>query len=224
MNILVACEYSGRVREAFRARGHNAWSCDLLDAEDGSEHHLQGDVRRVLEGHGFGYLFPFGTPHPRQWDMLIGFPDCTYVCGSGLHWNKRRPERAQHTEDAVEFFRWMLELPIPRIALENPVGCLSTRIREPDQIFQPYHFGEDASKTTCLWLKGLPPLRPGRFHPPRLVLDGGKIRERWGNQTDSGQNKLGPSDDRWKERARTYKGVAEAMADQWGDEPARAVA
>lgn len=214
MRILVACESSGRVREAFRARGHDTWSCDLLPPEDGSPFHIQCDVREVAGGFLAARLHPHAEPKP--WDMLIGFPDCTYVCGSGLHWNKRRPGRAEQTAEAIEFFRWMLDLPIPRIALENPVGALSTAIRGPDLMFQPYHFGEDASKKTCLWLKSLPPLRPTKYHPPRLVLHDGAIRERWGNQTDSGQNKLGPSEERWKERARTYQGVADAMAEQWG--------
>jgi hypothetical protein len=203
MRILIACETSGRVRDAFRALGHDAISCDLLPSEAPGPH-VKCDVRELVQ-------------IDNQWDMLIGFPDCTYVCGSGLHWNKRRPGRADKTAEAIDFFRWMLGLPIPRIALENPVGALSTAIRGPDLIFQPYHFGEDASKTTCLWLKGLPPLQPTKYHPPRLVLHEGRIRERWGNQTDSGQNKLGPSEDRWKDRARTYQGVADAMAAQWSE-------
>jgi hypothetical protein len=217
MRVLVACESSGRVREAFRARGHEAWSCDLLPAEDGSPYHLRGDVRLVLSEDYYKTGEHATTVFPAScWDMLIGFPDCTYVCGSGLHWNKRRPGRADETAKAVEFFRWMSGLPIPRIALENPVGLLSTEIRKPELMFQPYHFGEDASKKTCLWLKNLPPLQPTKFVAPRLVVYEGAIRERWSNQTDSGQNKLGPSDDRWKDRARTYQGVADAMAEQWG--------
>lgn len=222
MRVLVACESSGRVRQAFRNLGHQAWSCDLLPAEDGSPFHIQCDVREVAGGFLAARLHPLAEPKP--WDMLIGFPDCTYVCGSGLHWNKRRPGRAEKTAEAVEFFRWMLDLSIPRIALENPVGVLSTEVRPPDMIFQPHHFGEDASKTTCLWLKGLPPLQPTGFYPPRLVLQEGRIRERWSNQTDSGQNRLAPSDDRWKDRARTYQGVADAMAEQWGSEAQRAAA
>lgn len=213
MNVLVACESSGRVRQAFRNRGHEAWSCDLLPAEDESPYHFQADIRAVME---MGSTTWHGTITPARWDLLIGFPDCTYVCGSGLHWNKRRPGRADETAKAVEFFRWMSELDVPMIALENPVGLLSTEIRKPELMFQPYHFGEDASKKTCLWLKNLPPLQPTTFVAPRLVVYEGAIRERWSNQTDSGQNKLGPSDDRWKDRARTYQGVADAMADQWG--------
>lgn len=204
MRVLVACETSARVRDAFRLRGHEAWSCDLLPTKGDPRWHFQGDIRDVIA-------------QDPAWDALIGFPDCTYVCGSGLHWNKRRPGRAEKTEEAIEFFRWMLGLRIKRKALENPGGCLSTRVRKPDLMFQPYHFGEDASKLTCLWLEELPPLKPTKFCPPRLVLYEGRIRERWSNQTDSGQNRLGPSEDRWSLRADTYPGVADAMGEQWGE-------
>jgi hypothetical protein len=131
---------------------------------------------------------------------------------SGLHWNKRDPARAAKTEEALEFVRTLMSAPIERIALENPVSCISSRIRKPDQIIQPYEFGEDASKKTCLWLKNLDLLTPTQMAAPRLV-DG---KPRWSNQTDSGQNRLGPSEDRWKERSRTFVGVAKAMAEQWG--------
>lgn len=197
MNILIACEFSGTVRRAFRAKGHNAFSCDLLPSEDDSPFHFQDDVRNVLD--------------LMQWDALIGFPDCTYVCGSGLHWNKRRPERAAKTAEAIAFFRFLWEQPFPRIALENPIGCLSTAICKPSQIIQPHQFGEDASKATCLWLKGFPKLTPTKHIAPRMTAG----KPRWANQTDSGQNKLGPSPTRKKDRARTYQGIADAMADQW---------
>ena len=193
--ILVACEYSGRVRDAFRKLGHDAWSCDLLPAETPSPYHHQCDLREVID---------------QGWDMLIAFPDCTFVCGSGIHWNDRG-RGWERTEVAVEFFRMLWEQPIPYIALENPIGILSKRICKPTQIIQPHQFGDDASKATCLWLKNLPSLSPTKHIAPRLV--GGK--KRWSNQTDSGQNRLGPSDDRWKERSRTYQGIADAMADQW---------
>jgi hypothetical protein len=147
-----------------------------------------------------------------NWDLMIAHPPCTYLCSSGLHWNKRRPERAQMTEEALQFVRSLLDAPIPRIALENPIGAISTRIRKPDQTIQPYQYGHDASKSTCLWLKGLPPLRPTKMIEPRIVNG----KPRWGNQTDSGQNKLPPSEDRWKLRSETYQGIAEAMAHQWG--------
>jgi len=146
------------------------------------------------------------------WDLMIAFPPCTYLCSSGLHWNTRRPGRAQKTAEALDFVRALLDAPIHRIALENPIGCISTQIRPPDQIIQPHEFGHDASKRTCLWLKNLPSLVATARVEPRIVNG----RPRWGNQTDSGQNKLTPSDDRWKKRSATYEGIAAAMADQWG--------
>jgi hypothetical protein len=193
MRVLVACEYSGRVRDAFIARGHDAVSCDLLPT-DAPGPHYQGDVRDLLSQH---------------WDLLIAFPPCTYLCSSGLHWNKRVPGRAAQTQDALAFVRLLLDAPIKHIALENPVGCISTQIRKPDQVIQPWQFGHPESKTTCLWLKGLKPLVPTR------VLDK-PASGRWQNQTASGQNKLAPSEDRWKIRSLTYPGIAQAMADQWG--------
>ena len=198
MRVLVACEFSGTVRDAFLRRGHYALSCDLLPCESQvAGDHYQGNVLNILD-HG--------------WDLMIAHPPCTYLCSSGLHWNKRRPERAALTEQALDFVRLLLDAPIPRIALENPVGCISTRIRPYDQAIQPYEFGHDASKKTCLWLKNLPGLTPTKMVEPRIVNG----RKRWGNQTDSGQNRLGPSDDRWKTRSETYVGIAEAMAEQWG--------
>jgi hypothetical protein len=198
MKVLIACEFSGVVREAFKAKGHDAWSCDLLPSDIEGQH-LQQDVLEVLD---------------KGWDLMIAFPPCTYLCGSGLHWNTRRPERAKLTEEALDFVSRLLNANIPRIALENPVGAISTRIRRPDQIIQPYQFGHDASKKTCLWLKGLPPLQQTNVMLPSRVVGGRKL---WGNQTPTGQNKLGPSPDRWKLRSITYDGIAKAMADQWGN-------
>ena len=197
MRVLVACEYSGTVRDAFIRAGHYAMSCDLLPSESTIGDHYQGNVLDILD-HG--------------WDLMIAHPPCTYLCSSGLHWNKRKPERAQHTEEALDFVRTLLDAPIPKIALENPIGCISTRIRKPTQTIQPYQFGDDASKSTCLWLKGLPPLQPTNFVEPRIVNG----KQRWANQTDSGQNRLPPSPDRWKIRSETYVGIANAMAKQWG--------
>lgn len=196
MRVLVACEFSGRVRDAFIALGHDAWSCDLLLSEVPGPH-LQTDVTQVLD---------------LDWDLMIAHPPCTYLCSSGLHWNHRVPGRAQLTEEALEFVRVLFSAPIPRIALENPIGCISTKIRKYDQIIQPYDFGHDASKQTCLWLQGLPKLKPTVYVAPRIVNG----KKRWGNQTDSGQNRLGPSEDRWALRSRTYEGIATAMAEQWG--------
>jgi len=193
-SLLVACEYSGRVRDAFTAKGWDAWSCDLLPSERESGHHYQGPVEDLLNQH---------------WDMLIAFPPCTYLCSSGMHWTTRGKRDPQLTEDALVFVRLLLDAPVERIALENPVGCISTRIRKPDQIIQPWQFGHDASKKTCLWLKNLPPLQPTDVLPiPATGV--------WGNQTPSGQNRLAPGPDRWKERSKTYEGIANAMAAQWG--------
>lgn len=219
MRILIACEYSGRSRRAFEKYGHEVLSCDFEPAEDGASNHYQGDVFDVIND---------------GWDLMLAHPPCTYLSVSGLHWNKRTPGRAEKTEQALEFVQRLMDAPIHRIAIENPVSCISSRIRKPDQIIQPHEFGEDASKATCLWLKNLPLLVPTQQILPRLVCCGqvlpnevGKYgcpncngektaKPRWGNQTDSGQNKLGPSDDRWKERSRTYAGIAEAWAAQWG--------
>ena len=195
MKVLIACESSGTVRDAFIRAGHDAMSCDILPTEKPGPHY-QGDVRDVL-GDG--------------WDLLIGHPPCTYLSVSGMHWTTRGLRDPQLTEDALAFARLLMDAPIARIAIENPVSIISSRIRKPDQIIQPYHFGHDASKKTCLWLKGLPPLRPTAFVEPRIV-DG---KPRWENQTDSGQNRLPPSADRWRMRSKTYQGIADAMAAQW---------
>jgi hypothetical protein len=196
MKILIACEYSGRVRDAFLALGHDAVSCDILPTDVPGPHY-QGDVRDILND---------------GWDLMVAHPPCTYLSVSGMHWTTRGLRDKQLTEDALDFVRLLLDAPVPRIALENPISVISSRIRKPDQIITPYQFGHDASKKTCLWLKNLPPLAPTQMIEPRIV-DG---KKRWGNQTDSGQNKLGPSDDRWKIRSETYAGIANAMAAQWG--------
>ena len=198
MRVLVACEYSGRVRDAFIALGHDAMSCDLLPTDSPGPHH-QGDVLELLSRERF--------------DLMVAHPPCTYLCSSGLHWNTRIPGRAEKTEEALAFVRALLSADVPRIALENPNGCIGTRIRRADQVIQPWQFGADASKATGLWLKNLPKLQPTDIVSPRVVNG----RERWGNQTDSGQNRLGPSEERWKIRSETYPGIAAAMAAQWGD-------
>ena len=192
MRVLIACEFSGTVRDAFIALGHDAMSCDLLPTEVPGSHY-EGPVQDVLR---------------EGWDLMIAHPPCTYLCSSGLHWNKRRPERAKQTEYALDFVRLLLDAPIPRIALENPIGCISTRIRKPDQTIQPWQFGHAESKATCLWLKGLPLLEP------TLIVEKPSSGH-WDNQTPSGQNKLGPSADRWKLRSKTYQGIAEAFATQY---------
>lgn len=196
MKVLVACEYSGAVRDAFIAKGHEAMSCDLLPTDKPGPHY-QGDVLDII-GEG--------------WDLMIAHPPCTYLCSSGLHWNKRIPGRDEKTKEALMFVNRLLNCDIEKIALENPVGRIGTAIRKADQAIHPWQFGHDASKKTCLWLKNLPLLKPTSIVEPRYI-DG---KPRWGNQTDSGQNNLGPSADRWKIRSETYRGIAEAMADQWG--------
>lgn len=203
-HVLIGCEVSGVVRRAFSSfNGIKAVSCDLLPAEDGSPYHLQMDLKHVISNY---------------WDAAICFPDFTYLCGSGMHWTTRGLRDPTLITDALKFFAFILSRShIPFIAVENPVGIVSTELRKPDQYIQPYEYGHDASKKTGLWLKNLPPLvpDPADYVKPRLVMHEGKLRERWSNQTDSGQNKLGPSDDRWIDRARTYEGVALAMAEQW---------
>ena len=198
MRVLIACEFSGIVRDEFLKQGHDAWSCDLLRTESSNGPHYVGDVAKYLD---------------EGWDLMIAHPPCTYLCSSGLHWNKRVEGRAEKTEEALAFVELLLNAPIKKIALENPVGCIGTRIRKADQYIQPYEFGHDASKTTGLWLKNLPLLKPTRMIPPSRVIDG---KPRWANQTPAGQDKRGPSPTRGKDRAVTFMGIAQAMADQWG--------
>jgi len=171
-------------------------SCDLLPTDSPGPHY-QGDVTDIIND---------------GWDLMIAHPPCTYLSVSGMHWTKRGLRDPKLTEDALDFVHMLMKAPIERIAIENPISVISTRIRKPDQIITPYQFGHDASKKTCLWLKNLPLLAPTDIIEPR-VIDG---KKRWGNQTDSGQNKLPPSKDRWKIRSETYEGIANAMAQQWG--------
>lgn len=197
MKVLVACEYSGTVRDAFIRAGHDALSCDLLPT-DAPGPHYQGDVMDIIND---------------GWDLMVAHPPCTYLSVSGMHWTTRGLRDPQLTTDALAFVRLLIDAPIPRIAIENPVSIISSQIRKPDQIIQPWMFGHDASKKTCMWLKDLPLLQPTNYVEPRMVNG----KPRWGNQTDSGQNKLAPSEDRWKIRSATFVGIAEAMATQWGN-------
>ena len=216
--VLIACERFGVIRDAFIKAGHDAVSCDLVETAVPGPHYA-GDVRDILDD---------------GWDLMIAHPDCTYLCSSGLHWNHRTPGRAEKTEQALNFVRLLMAAPITRIAIENPMGRIGTAIRKADQIIQPYEFGDDASKRTGLWLKNLPLLKPTGYVEPRLVCQNCKTvftygqhkcprcssqhyLPRWANQTDSGQNKLVPSEDRAMLRAKTYQGWADAMADQWGN-------
>jgi len=185
MRVLVACEFSGVVREAFRALGHDAWSCDLLPAGDKSPFHIQSDALAVLD---------------QGWDLMIGHPPCTYLAASGARW---WPERLPQQWGAIQFVKALLAAPIPKIALENPIGILSIEVGFPTQYIQPWQFGHGETKRTCLWLKNLPKLVPTNIveeRKPRTHLVSYKR-------------------DRWKERSRTLPGIAQAMAAQWGHRP-----
>lgn len=181
MRVLIACEYSGTVRDAFKKAGHDAWSCDLLPTEVPGKHY-EGDVFDII-GDG--------------WDLMIAHPPCTHLAVSGARWFN---EKSEQQEDALEFVRCLMLADVPRIAIENPISIISSRIKKPDQIIQPWMFGHGETKATCLWLKNLPPLRPTN------IVEGREQRI-W---------LMPPGPDRWKERSRTFKGIAEAMAHQWG--------
>lgn len=184
MRVLVACEFSGVVRDALRARGHDAVSCDLLPTEVRGPHH-EGDVLGILDGF---------------WDLMIAHPPCTHLAVSGARWFKGR---GQQQKEALAFVRALADAPIPMIAIENPIGVLSTKWRKPDQIIQPWMFGHGETKATCLWLKGLPKLVPTNIVAGRR----GRVHHE------------PPSPDRWKNRSRTMQGIADAMAEQWGATP-----
>jgi hypothetical protein len=208
MRVLVACEVSGVVRNAFRKYGHDAYSCDLAPNYD--YYHIQMDVLQLLSEIESGDRM---AP-----ELMIAHPPCQHLSVSGIHWNDRNhPKRSWAlTDQAAEFFMALANAPIERIAIENPTCIMSTRWRKYDQKIQPYEFGENASKGTCLWLKNLPPLVPTERVLGRMVQWKGRMVERWANQTDSGQNRLGPCETRSADRARTYQGIANAMAEQWG--------
>jgi site-specific DNA-cytosine methylase len=180
MKVLVACEYSGRVRDAFLAKGHDAISCDLLDTEVVGPHY-KGDINDILYD---------------GWDLMVCHPPCTHLAVSGARWFK---DKVEEQKEALAFIKILLEAPIKHIALENPVSIISSRFRKPDQIIQPWMFGHGETKATCLWLKNLPLLTPTD------IVDGREARV----------HNMAPSPDRWKERSRTYEGIAKAMAEQW---------
>ncbi len=181
LRVLVACEFSGAVRDAFARRGHDAWSCDLLPTESPGNH-IHGDVFDILD---------------EGWDLMVAHPPCTHLASSGARWFKNKQKEQA---DAIQFVERLMAADISRIAIENPIGVLSTQIRKPDQIVQPWQFGHGETKATCLWLKNLPPLVPTN------IVDGREARI----------HKLPPSKDRWKLRSITYQGIADAMAAQWG--------
>ena len=180
MKVLVACEFSGIVRDAFLEKGHEAVSCDLLPTENKGPHY-QGDVRDIIED---------------GWDMMIAHPPCTHLAVSGARWFK---DKLEEQREALDFVRLLLNAPIEKIALENPISIISTRVCKPTQIIQPWMFGHGETKATCLWLKNLPKLEPTD------VVEGRENRV----------HRMPPSKDRWKNRSRTYTGIAKAMADQW---------
>ena len=181
MKVLVACEFSGTVRDAFARRGHDAWSCDVLPTEKPGQHY-QCDVREVI---GLG------------WDLMVAHPPCTHLAVSGARWFK---EKLMEQAEALEFVRTLMDAPIASICIENPISIISSRIRKPDQIIQPWQFGHGETKATCLWLKNLPKLTPTK------IVEGREAKV----------HRMPPGPDRWRERSRTYQGIADAMAEQWG--------
>ena len=183
MKVLIGCEFSGTVRDAFRRLGHEAWSCDLLPDEKNYSYHIQTEVRKLLN---------------EGWDLGIFFPPCTHLCVSGARWFK---DKQKIQQDALDFVSRLMISSIPKIAIENPIGIISSKIRKPDQIIQPYEYGHNEQKATCLWLKNLPKLKPTKIMKERIQ----KI------------HLMSPGPLRSKERSRTYGGIAEAMARQWGE-------
>lgn len=221
LRVLVGCETSGRTRDAFIALGHDAWSCDLLPTKVPGPH-IQGDVfDHVGGGWDLGIFHPTCTKLTVAAAWTLYHPDDRDLPAEERRPHPNFPDRRAEQDAAVEDFMRFAAIPIKRKALENPVGVMSSRYRKPDQTFQPYQFGDDASKRTCLWLFDLPKLiipPKSLWFPPRIATHPlkGHAVERWSNQTDSGQNRLGPSEDRWALRSETYPGPAAAMAEQWG--------
>ena len=195
MRVLIACEYSGIVRNAFAAKGHDAWSCDILPTESPGNH-FQGDILEHLD---------------KGWDLMIAHPPCTHLAVSGARWFTEGKKPWSLQEKALDFVRKLLDAPIDKIALENPVSVISTKIRKPNQIIQPFEYGHDVTKRTCLWLKNLPNLKPTKIVKPDIVLVNGKKMSRMHYESF----KL-PSKERSKVRSKFYTGIAQAMADQWG--------
>lgn len=193
MKVLVACEHSGVVSQAFRDAGCEAISCDFLDNEKTAEFHYKGDVRDILD---------------RGWDLMVAHPPCTHLAVSGARWFKDKQEEQR---EALDFVKLLMDAPIKHICIENPVSIISSRIRKPDQVIQPWMFGHEATKTTCLWLKNLPPLQATNVvgKGERHITKSGKSLPKWYN--------LPPSEDRWKIRSKTFEGIAEAMAKQWSE-------
>jgi len=208
VKVLVACEYSGRVREAFRKRGHYVRSVDLIESEDDSQLHIIGDVLDFLEGEPV--FTPGGIVGLSPWDLIVAHPPCTDLAVSGArHFAEKIADGRQ--KRALDFVQAIMDAPCERIAIENPISVISSRIRKPDQIIQPWMFGHPETKATCFWLKGLPKLVPNE--------DAEHVKMHMETLPPSQRNRvhhMPPGPDRWKERSRTYQGIADAMAEQWG--------
>jgi len=202
MKVLIACEYSGIVRDAFTAKGHNAWSCDILPTEN-QGNHIQDDVLKHLD---------------KGWDLMIAHPPCTYLAVSGARWlyNKdgsRNTDRWIKKNNALNFVRDLMNTNIKKIAIENPISIISSEIRKPEQIIRPYQFGDNSTKLTCLWLKNLPKLKyTNIIEPTKHITKNGKIYDKWWFDTCLISN----LEERAKVRSKTFLGIAKAMADQWG--------
>lgn len=201
LKVLVACEESQEVCKAFRAKGHEAYSCDIQESSGGHpEWHLQMDVFEAITLH--------------SWDMMIAHPPCTYLAVSGIHWNNKVLGRKEKTEEALEFVKKLMEVNIQKICIENPISVISSRIRKPDQIIRPFQFGENSTKATCLWLKNLPKLLPTNIvEPEKHTTKSGRVYDKWWFETCL----ISDLKKRAKERSKTFKGIAEAMAEQWGE-------
>jgi site-specific DNA-cytosine methylase len=184
MNVLIACEFSGIVREAFKRKGHNAYSCDLISSEIKGKHYK-------------GYVENLFDLYKEEFNLMIAHPPCTHLSVSGARWFK---DKIHEQELALNFVKYLMNVPVEKICIENPISIISTKIRKPDQIIQPWMFGHGETKSTCLWLKGLLKLTPTN------IVEGREAKV----------HKMPPSPDRWKNRSRTYQGIADAMADQWG--------
>lgn len=199
MRVLVACEYSATVRDAFRARSFDAWSCDLLPTEGDPRWHIQDSIAHVLTKSAFGH----------EWDLMIAHPPCTHLAVSGArHFEAKKADGRQ--DEALDFVRMLFAANIEHIAVENPVSIISSQIRKPDQTVQPWQFGHGEVKATCLWLKNLPLLVPTHSEKPDLFAANAPV------DREARVHRMPPGPDRWKERSRTYAGIAAAMAEQWG--------
>lgn len=226
MNVLVACEESQEVCKAFRAKGHTAFSCDIIECSGGHpEWHILQDAQNILDGGEFTTM-DNAKHHVSRWDLIIAHPPCTYLTvAANKYYNEdvygeKARERKQKREEAVEFFMAFVKADCDRIAIENPVGVISTRYRKADQIINPYQFGHPVSKKTCLWLKNLPPLKPTKIVEPERIHSKGRTGGYSGPSwyvTDENGKILGWKDPRTaRARSKTYPGIAKAMAEQWG--------